>query len=85
MIRRSGLIGPPASSSLPGAPLVKRGPYRFVRHPNYLVVAGEILALPLAFGEVMVAIVFSMANAALLSWRIRQEDTALRTRRAAAS
>jgi methyltransferase len=71
--------------TLPGAPLIKRGPYRFVRHPNYLVVAGEILALPLAFGEVMVAIVFSLANAAILYWRIRQEDTALRTRRAAAS
>jgi methyltransferase len=56
--------------SLPGVPLVKRGPYRFVRHPNYLVVAGEILALPLAFGEIWVA-----------SWRIRQEETGLVTRR----
>jgi methyltransferase len=71
--------------TLPGAPLVRRGPYRFVRHPNYLVVAGEILALPLAFGEVLVAIVFSLANAAILYWRIRQEDTALRPRRAATS
>ncbi|HKD47625.1 MAG TPA: isoprenylcysteine carboxylmethyltransferase family protein, partial [Rhizomicrobium sp.] len=35
--------------SMPGKPLVKRGPYRFVRHPNYIVVAGEILALPMAF------------------------------------
>ena len=67
--------------SLPGVPLVKRGPYRFVRHPNYLVVAGEILALPLAFGEVAVAIVFSIANAAMLYWRIRQEETGLATRR----
>ncbi len=67
--------------SLPGVPLVKRGPYRFVRHPNYLVVAGEILALPLAFGEVWVAIVFSIANAAVLAWRIRQEETGLVPRR----
>ena len=67
--------------SLPGAPLVTGGPYRFVRHPNYLVVAGEILVLPLAFGETMVAIIFSLANAALLFWRIRQEETGLVTRR----
>src|SRR5579871_3473939 len=52
--------------SLPGAPLVTTGPYRFLRHPNYLIVAGEILALPLAFGETLVAIVFSVANAAML-------------------
>ncbi|MEP6830242.1 MAG: isoprenylcysteine carboxylmethyltransferase family protein [Rhizomicrobium sp.] len=67
--------------SLPGVPLVKRGPYRFVRHPNYLVVAGEILALPLAFGEIWVAIVFFIANAVVLTWRIRQEETGLVTRR----
>jgi len=66
--------------SLPGAPLVMRGPYRFVRHPNYLVVAGEILVLPLVFGEVLVAVGFSLANAALLFWRIRQEETGLVTR-----
>ncbi|HWY60386.1 MAG TPA: isoprenylcysteine carboxylmethyltransferase family protein [Rhizomicrobium sp.] len=67
--------------SLPGAPLATGGPYRFVRHPNYLVVAGEILVLPLVFGETMVAIIFSLANAALLFWRIRQEETGLTARR----
>lgn len=67
--------------TVPGAPLVGTGPYRFVRHPNYLVVAGEILALPLAFGEVLVAIVFSILNAAMLFWRIREEDQALAGRR----
>jgi methyltransferase len=67
--------------SLPGAPLVKRGPYRFVSHPNYLVVAGEILVLPLVFGETGVAVFFSIANAAMLAWRIRQEETGLATRR----
>jgi methyltransferase len=67
--------------SLPGAPLVKGGPYRFVRHPNYLVVAGEMAVLPLVFGETMVAVVFSLANAALLTWRIRQEETGLTARR----
>lgn len=67
--------------SVPGAALVKRGPYRFVRHPNYIVVAGEILALPMAFHEPLVAIFFSLANAAILFWRIREEETALRPRR----
>jgi len=67
--------------TLDAAPLVRRGPYRFVRHPNYLVVAGEIAALPLAFGEVGVAIVFTLLNAAMLAWRIRQEDQALAARR----
>jgi methyltransferase len=67
--------------SVPGAALVKRGPYRFVRHPNYLVVAGEILALPLAFHEIPVAIFFSLANAAILFWRIREEEAGLVTRR----
>jgi methyltransferase len=67
--------------SVPGAPLVSGGPYRFVRHPNYVVVAGEILVLPLVFGEGLVAIMFSLANAALLTWRIRQEETGLVTRR----
>jgi methyltransferase len=67
--------------SMPGKPLVKRGPYRFVRHPNYLVVVGEILALPMAFHEIPVAIFFSLANAAILFWRIREEDAALAPRR----
>ena len=67
--------------SVPGSPLVRRGPYRFVRHPNYLVVAGEILALPMAFHETSVAIFFSLANAAILFWRIREEDAALAPRR----
>lgn len=67
--------------SLPGAPLVTGGPYRYVRHPNYLVVAGEIAVLPLVFDETAVAVVFSLANAGLLAWRIRQEETGLMTRR----
>lgn len=67
--------------SLPGAPLVKTGPYRFLRHPNYVVVVAEIAVLPLAFGEIAVAVVFSVLNAGLLAWRIRQEDRALSSRR----
>jgi methyltransferase len=67
--------------SVPGAPLIRTGPYRFLRHPNYVIVAGEILVLPLAFGEILVAVVFSLANAAMLYWRIREEETALAPRR----
>lgn len=67
--------------SLPDVPLVKRGPYRYVRHPNYLVVVGEILALPMAFGEIWVAIGFSIVNAAMLYWRIREEEAGLAPRR----
>jgi methyltransferase len=62
---------------LPGAPLVKRGPFRFVRHPNYLVVAGEIAVLPLAFGLWQLALIFSVLNAAVLAIRIRAENEAL--------
>ncbi len=62
---------------LPDAPLVVAGPYRFVKHPNYVVVALEIALLPLAFGLVFYAVIFSVANAALLFWRIRIEDRAL--------
>jgi methyltransferase len=65
----------------PGAPLVRRGPYRYVRHPNYLIVAGEIALLPLVFGQVAVAVIFTILNALVLALRIRQEDTALEPRR----
>jgi methyltransferase len=63
---------------LPDTPLVRRGPYRIVSHPNYLVVIGEIAALPLAFGLWQVALVFSVLNGAVLAVRIRAENRALR-------
>jgi methyltransferase len=62
---------------LPGAPLVSNGPYRLVSHPNYVVVVGEIAALPLCLGLPWIALVFSGANAILLSIRIRAENVAL--------
>lgn len=67
--------------TLPDAPLVRRGPYRFVRHPNYLVVVLEIAILPLAFGAWMIAAIFSVLNAGVLFVRIRAEEQALATRR----
>ena len=63
--------------TLSGAPLVERGPYRYCRHPNYLVVAAEIAILPLAFGAWQITLAFSILNAAVLAWRIRVEDMAL--------
>ena len=63
---------------LPGETLVARGPSRFVNHPNYLVVIGEIAVLPLVFGLTMTAIVFSLLNATVLAIRIRAEGRALR-------
>ena len=62
---------------LPGAPLVASGPYRFVSHPNYCVVAAEILVLPLVFGLLWYAVAFSMLNAVALWIRIRAEAAAL--------
>jgi len=62
---------------LPGAPLVARGPYRLLRHPNYAIVVGEIAVLPLAFDLPLVALVFSLLNAAMLTLRIRAENEAL--------
>jgi methyltransferase len=62
---------------LPEAPLVARGPYRFVNHPNYVVVVGEIAVLPLVFGLWRIALVFSLLNAAVLAIRIREENRAL--------
>jgi methyltransferase len=67
--------------TVPTAPLVARGPYRFVRHPNYLVVTGEIAVLPLAFGAWQIALVFSVLNGLLLAWRIRIENGVLAVRR----
>ena len=63
---------------VPGAKLVRRGPYRHLNHPNYVVVVVEILTFPLIFGAWITALVFSILNAALLSVRIREENQALR-------
>ncbi len=62
---------------LPEAPLVDKGPFRWVSHPNYCVVAAEILVLPLAFGLVWYALLFSFLNAIILTIRIRAENEAL--------
>ncbi|MFL6727377.1 MAG: isoprenylcysteine carboxyl methyltransferase family protein [Sphingomicrobium sp.] len=63
---------------LPDAPLVRSGPYRWINHPNYVVVVAEIAVLPLVFGLWQIALVFTLLNAAALSIRIREENRALR-------
>ncbi|HJX76214.1 MAG TPA: isoprenylcysteine carboxylmethyltransferase family protein, partial [Gaiella sp.] len=69
---------------VPGLPLVRRGPYRLVPHPNYVAVVAEGLALPLVHTAWVTALVFTVANAALLGERIRVENQALRELAAAA-
>ena len=61
----------------PGAPLVRKGPYRFLNHPNYLIVTLEIAVLPLLFGLWRIALIFSLLNAIILAIRIREENRAL--------
>jgi methyltransferase len=63
---------------VPGGKLVRRGPYRYFPHPNYVVVVVEVLTFPLIFGAWITAIIFSLLNAALLYVRIRTENRALK-------
>ena len=62
---------------LPGAPLVASGPYRFVSHPNYIVVVGEIAVLPMVFGLPLYALLFTILNGIVLTIRISAENKAL--------
>ncbi len=63
---------------LPGVDVVKKGPYKFIRHPNYVIVATELLVLPLIFSAYFTAIVFSLLNIWMLSVRIPIEENALK-------
>jgi methyltransferase len=67
--------------SVPGAPLVRTGPFRYFRHPNYLLVIAEMAVLPLAFGAVTIATTCSALNLMLIARRIRIEDSLLAPRR----
>jgi methyltransferase len=62
---------------LPGVPLVAAGPYRYLSHPNYAIVAGEIALLPLALNLPWLALLFSVPNGIVLAVRIRAEARAL--------
>jgi methyltransferase len=63
--------------TVPNERLVVRGPYRFVRHPNYVLVLLEVPLLPLALGLNGFALLYGLLNIAMLAWRIRVEETAL--------
>ena len=67
--------------TLPDTPLVRRGPYRLFRHPNYVIVALEIPLLPLAFGNWLIAGLFFIINILLIIVRVQAEDSALAPRR----
>jgi methyltransferase len=62
---------------LPGEKPIRCGPYRYLDHPNYVVVVVEILTFPLIFGAWITALIFTVLNAAILSVRIREENRAL--------
>jgi methyltransferase len=66
---------------LPNAPLVRRGPYRFVKHPNYLVVLAEVIVLPLVVNLWWAAAIFGPLQALVLFFRIRAEEAGLTQRR----
>ena len=70
--------------SAPEFPRVVRGPYRWVKHPNYIVVTAEIAVLPIAFEAWEIAVLFSALNGGLLIWRIKIEEHALAQRQDAA-
>ncbi len=62
---------------LPGASVVKKGPYRFIKHPNYVIVALEIVLIPLMFNAYITAIIFTIFNLLILAIRIPTEERAL--------
>lgn len=62
---------------LPGSQVVKKGPYHYFRHPNYLVVCCEIFLLPVMFRAYVTAIIFTILNTIILSIRIPLEEKAL--------
>lgn len=67
--------------SLPGAPLRKTGPYRFMKHPNYVLVICEIVVVPMIFGFWQIAAIWGITNIGILAFRIHEEDLALKERR----
>ena len=71
--------------TLPEAPIVRRGPYRLVRHPNYLVTVAETFVLPAAFGALALAVILTCIWSAVIAYKIVLEDAALKARREGAS
>lgn len=63
---------------IPGSPIVRKGAYRYFKHPNYAIVCMEILLIPLIFHLYYTAVIFSLLNAVMLTVRIKEENKALR-------
>jgi len=63
---------------IPGSQLIKAGPYKYFKHPNYIIVVCEIFTIPMIFNLFLTAIVFTILNAVMLSIRIRSENNALK-------
>ncbi|HEX2841646.1 isoprenylcysteine carboxylmethyltransferase family protein [Hyphomicrobium sp.] len=70
--------------TLPGAPIVRQGPYKFIHHPNYAVTIAETLLLPAVFGAWALGLIMTAVWSAVLAYKIRLEDEALAARRLAA-
>ena len=66
---------------IPEAPLIRKGPYRWIKHPNYLIVVLEVALLPMALQMWGTALIFSILNAGILAWRIHLENQALLKRK----
>lgn len=64
---------------LPNANIIKKGPYRFIKHPNYLIVSLEIFLIPLFFKAYITSILFTLLNIWVLTIRIAEEENALKT------
>lgn len=76
-IRSLGVLWTARVMAVPGVERIRSGPYRWIRHPVYLVVAVEIVALPMVFGGWMTAVTFSLVNSAILAVRITVENSVL--------
>ena len=63
---------------IPGSKLVQKGPYKFLKHPNYAVVSLEIFCLPMIFGLYYTAVIFTILNGLILYVRIKEENNALK-------
>lgn len=62
---------------LPGEPIIKKGPYKYIKHPNYIIVGVELFVIPLLFGAYVTAIIFPILHILLLRMRIPIENKAL--------
>ena len=64
---------------IPNTPLIKTGPYKYFKHPNYIIVIGEIAVIPLAFHMYFIAITFTLLNMIMLFIRIKEENKTLQS------